>query len=164
MRRASSLCLRIRSPPFLVIAPLVAIRTYCADACACETSKNCVPLSRCTFLLVEVISDPCVLLEAAEFRLSPSRPKTPWLLEVSWPAAFKPPTAPRAAPAAFTVELTALLATPRALAAVLVTAPVAAPAVERTPPSAPPPLARAEPIAPPPADKSSPPPELAAAV
>src|SRR5260221_10672668 len=121
----------------------------------CATSKSCVPLSRCTFLLVEVISEPCVLLEAAELKLSPSRPKTPWLLEVSWPAAFKPPTAARAAPAAFTVELTALLATPLALAAVLVTAPVAAPAVERTPPRAPPPLPRAEPTAPPPADKSS---------
>src|SRR5882762_7692800 len=157
MRRASSLCLRIRSSPFLVIAPLVAIRTYCADACACETSKNCVPLSRCTFLLVEVISEPCVLLETAEFRFIPLRPNTPWLLEVSWPAAFNPPTAPRVAPAAFTVELTAPPATPPALAAVLVTAPVAAPAVDRTPPRAPPPLARAEPTAPPPADKSSPP-------
>src|SRR6266404_3238277 len=130
----------------------------------CATNRSCVPLSRCTFLLEEVISEPCVLLEAAVFRLSPSSPNTPWLLEVSWPAAFKPPTAPRTTPAVFTVELTAPLATPPAFAAVFVTAPVAAPAVERTPPSAPPPLARAEPIAPPPADKSSPPPELAAAV
>src|SRR5229473_8454045 len=128
----------------------------------CATNRSCVPLSRCTFLLVEVISEPCVLLEAAVFRLSPSSPNTPWLLEVSWPAAFNPPTAPRAAPAAFTVELTAPPATPPALAAVLVTAPVAAPAVERTPPSAPPPpLARAEPTAPPPAAKSSLPKELA---
>src|SRR5258707_14233923 len=145
--------------PFLIINLGSKFSGYCfglcADACACDTSKSCVPLSRCTFLLVEVISEPCVLLEAAELKLSPSRPKTPWLLEASWPAAFKPPPAPRAAPAAFPVRLTALLATPRALAAVLVTAPVAAPAVERTPPRAPPPLPRADPTAPPPADKSS---------
>src|SRR5260370_1311040 len=75
----------------------------------CATNRSCVPLSRCTFLLVGVISEPCVLLEAAVFRLSPSSPNTPWLLEVSWPAAFKPPTAPRTTPAVFPLELTAAL-------------------------------------------------------
>jgi len=54
-----------------------------ADAALCVTSKNWVPLSRCTFLLVEVINEPCVLLAAAEFKLIPCKPKTPWLLEVS---------------------------------------------------------------------------------
>jgi hypothetical protein len=54
-----------------------------ADAALRVTSKNWVPLSRCTFLLVEVMNEPCVLVAAAEFKLIPCNPKTPWLLEVS---------------------------------------------------------------------------------
>src|SRR6476660_9177097 len=46
-----------------------------------------VPLSRCTFLLAEVISDPCV---SAALRLRPFMPKTPWLWKVSCPAEFSP--------------------------------------------------------------------------
>src|SRR6266849_5737755 len=109
-----------------------------------------VPLSRCTFLLVEVISEPCVLFDPAAFRFRPLSPKTPWLLEVNWPAAFSPPTAPLEVPpnvevvepAALTVEPTVPLAVPPTLAAVFVTPP----AVEATPPTRPPPPEeRAEP-------------------
>src|SRR6266404_5579708 len=115
---------------------------------------------RCTFLLLDVISEPCVLLEVAEFRFSPSRPNTPWLLEVNSPAAFRPPTAPLAAPVAvpatFAVELTA---PPPTFPAVLATLPAVAPAVDLAPPSTPPPDPRppapAPLTAPPPAYKSS---------
>src|SRR5260370_11031833 len=85
-----------REPPVLHIPPRG--RTLCnygllpsADAAPCATSRRRVPLSRCTFLLVDVISDPCVLLDVSEFRLSPSKPHTPLLLEANCPVAFRPP-------------------------------------------------------------------------
>src|SRR6267378_210547 len=113
----------------------------CSPACACETRSIRVPLSRCTFFPAEVISEPSVAFEPAVLRFSPFRPNTPWLLEVSWPAVFKPPTAPFEAPAmfppAFAAEFTVPPATPPTLAAVFVTVPAAPPAVEVTPPSAP---------------------------
>src|SRR5216683_5417614 len=113
----------------------------CSPAPACETSSIRVPLSRCTFLPAEVITEPCVAFEAAALRFRPFMPNTPWLFEVSWPAAFKPPTAPLEAPAtpppAFAAELTVPPATPPTLAAVFVTAPTAPPAVDVSPPSAP---------------------------
>src|SRR6267378_4566983 len=113
----------------------------CSPACACETRSIRVPLSRCTFFPAEVITEPSVAFEPAALRFRPFRPKTPWLFEVSWPAVFKPPTAPFEAPAmfppAFAAEFTVPPATPPTLAAVFVTVPAAPPAVEVTPPSAP---------------------------
>src|SRR5207245_9831082 len=101
-------------------------------ACACETSSIRVPLSRWTFFPVDVITEPCVALEAAVFRLRPLRPNTPWLFEVSCPAAFRPPTAslevPATLPAAFVVEFTAPPAAPPTLATVLLTGPTPPPA------------------------------------
>src|SRR5258708_17870681 len=103
------------------------------------------------FLPAEVISEPCVLFDPAAFRFRPFRPKTPWLLEVNWPAEFGPQTAPRevaprvevAEPAALTVEHAAAPTVPAAFpptfAAVLVTAPTEPLAVEATPPTSPPP-------------------------
>src|SRR5207253_9787204 len=83
----------------------------CPLACACETSNIRVPLYRCTSFPAEVITEPCVEFETAALRLRPFRPITPWLLEVSCPAAFKPPTAPFEAPAmlppTFAAEVTA---------------------------------------------------------
>src|SRR6202011_5497286 len=132
-------------------------------AAPCATSRSCVPLSRCTVLLVDVISEPCVLFDAAEVRLSPPKPNTPRLSEVNRPAPSTPPPAPLVVPAAvpvtFGVELTAPSATPPTFAAVLVTVPAVAPAVDPNPPSAAPPDARppavAPPTAPPLAGKSS---------
>src|SRR4029077_11102057 len=124
----------------------------CSPACAWGTSSIRVPLSRCTFFPAEVITEPCVALDAAAFRFNPFRPNTPWLLEVSCPGGFKPPTAPFSAPAtlppAFAALFTAPPAAPPTLAAVFVTVPTAPPAAEPTPPSAPrppaiPPPARA---------------------
>src|SRR6267143_2682214 len=113
----------------------------CSPACACETRSIRVPLSRCTFFPAEVITEPSVAFEPAALRFRPFRPKTPWLFEVSWPAVFKPPTAPfevpAILPAAFAAEFTVPPATPPTLAAVFVTVPAAPPAVEVTPPSAP---------------------------
>src|SRR5260370_11857508 len=123
----------------------------CEPACACETSSILVPLSRCTFFPAEVVTDPCVAWEAAALRFRPFRPNTPWLFEVSCPAAFNPPTAPFEAPAtlppAFAAVFTAPPATPPTLAAVLVTVPTAPPAAEVTPPSAPRPPAAPDPPA-----------------
>src|SRR5216684_1055580 len=103
------------------------------------------------FFPAEVITEPCVAFDAAAFRLRPFRPKTPWLFEVSWPAAFNPPTAPFDAPAilppAPAAEFTAPPATPPTLAAVFVTPPTAPPAAELTPPSAPRPPAAPDPAA-----------------
>src|ERR1700694_1490219 len=108
----------------------------CSPACASETSSIRVPLSRWTFFPAEVITLPCVAFEAAAFRFRPFNPKTPWLFEVSCPAAFKPPTAPFEAPAmlppAFATEFAAPPATPPTFAAVLVTAPAAPPAPDVT--------------------------------
>jgi putative iron-dependent peroxidase len=53
----------------------------CASPAA--LSRNWVPLSRCTFRVVEAITEPCVALEADEARLSPCMLKTPWLFEAS---------------------------------------------------------------------------------
>src|SRR5258708_4635027 len=96
----------------------------CSPAWACETSSIRVPLSRCTFLPADVITEPCVAFEAAAFRFRPFIPNTPWLFEVSCPAPFKPPTAPFEAPAmlppAFAAELTVPPATPPTLPAVFV--------------------------------------------
>src|SRR5712692_3940617 len=111
------------------------------------------------------MTEPCVAFEAAALRFRPFMPNTPWLFEVSWPAAFKPPTAPLEAPAtpppAFAAELTVPPATPPTLAAVFVTAPTAPPAVDVTPPSAPrpppPPDPAAEAPAPPKVSMSPPP-------
>src|ERR1700747_981590 len=97
------------------------------------------------FFPAEVITEPCVAFEVAAFRFRPFRPNTPWLLEVSCPAAFNPPTAPFEAPTTLppapAAEFTAPPAAPPTLAAVFVTAPTAPPAPEVTPPSAPRPLA-----------------------
>src|SRR6266852_7697483 len=97
------------------------------------------------------MTEPCVAFDAAAFRFRPFIPNTPWLFEVSWPAAFKPPTAPLEAPAmpppAFAAELTVPPATPPTLAAVFVTAATAPPAVDVTPPSAPRPPAIPDPAA-----------------
>src|SRR4029077_12896519 len=60
----------------------------CEPACASETSNIRVPLSRRTFLPVEVITEPCVAFDAAAFRFRPFRPNTPWLFELIWPEAF----------------------------------------------------------------------------
>src|SRR5438874_7335628 len=91
-----------------------------------------VPLSRRTFFPVEVITLPCVAFEAAAFKFKPFKPKTPWLFEVSCPAASSPPTAPREAPATFppalAAEFNVPLAAPPAFAAVFVTVPTAPPA------------------------------------
>src|SRR5690348_10593561 len=118
---------------------------------ACVTSSIRVPLSRCTFFPAEVITVPCVAFDAAAFKFRPFNPKTPWLFEVSCPAAFNPPTAPFEAPAtfpaAFAVEFTAPPAAPPTLAAAFVTVPAAPPAAEVTPPSPPRPPAIPEPAA-----------------
>ena len=59
------------------------------DACNCVAlvaeTKSCVPLSRCTFLLADVMSEPepCAAPTADEVRFSPCILKTPWLFEVS---------------------------------------------------------------------------------
>src|SRR6266550_2491877 len=120
-------------------------------ASACDTSSIRVPLSRCTFFPAEVISEPSVAFEPAALRFRPFRPKTPWLFEVSWPAVFKPPTAPfevlAMLPPAFAAEFTVPPATPPTLAAVFVTVPAAPPAAEVTPPSAPRPPAIPDPAA-----------------
>jgi hypothetical protein len=161
-----------RSPMDGLRRDLVAV-VYCFEACAwawlVALRTICVPLSRCTFWLVEVINDPCAPPAATEARFSPFRPKTPWLLEVNCPAAFKPPTVPRAAPAAFAVEPTAPFAALPTFAAGLATDPTAPPAVELTPPSAlaPPDLrpdAMLPPAAPPLSPRSSAPAELDAIV
>ena len=146
-----------------------------AAAWLCVTSRSCVPLSRCTFLLVDVINDPCVLFDAAEFRLRPFKPKTPWLLEVNCPAVFSPPGAPLVALVEFAVELSAPPASPPTFPAVLVAPPTlpvafvitsaAPPDAEPTPPRTPPderPDAPAPPTAGGPAAKSSLPTELGA--
>src|SRR5712692_11998321 len=103
------------------------------------------------------MTEPCVAFEAAALRFRPFMPNTPWLFEVSWPAAFKPPTAPFEAPAilppAFAAEFTVPPATPPTLAAVFVTAPTVSPAAEVTPPRAP----RPPPAADPPAEAPPPP-------
>ena len=49
----------------------------------CVTTSIRVPLSKCTLLPAEVIIEPCVLLLAAEFKLSPLKLKTPRLFDVS---------------------------------------------------------------------------------
>src|ERR1700689_274834 len=62
------------------------------------TSTNCVPLSRCTFLPAEVMTDPSAPVEAAELKAIPFNRNTPWLFAVSWPASSRPEPSPRAAP------------------------------------------------------------------
>src|SRR5580704_8472602 len=118
---------------------------------ACVTSNICVPLARCRFFPAEVITDPCAAPVVAELRFTPCMPKTPRLLDINWPVAFSPPTAPGPDTAVFvaecTVEFTAPPVVLPALAAVFVTVPAAPPAVEVTPPRAPPPTARPEPAA-----------------
>jgi hypothetical protein len=86
-----------------------------------------VPLSKCTFLPLEVITEPCVLLPPAALKLKLFRPTTPRLFEFNWPAPFKPPAVLRATP---DVEFTVESAAPPAAALVLFkvpAAPVAAP-------------------------------------
>src|SRR6266481_1197743 len=112
----------------------------CPPAGICETRSMRVPPSQWNFLPAEVITEPSVAFEPAALRFSPFRPNTPWQFEVSWPAVFKPPTAPFVVPAmfppAFAAEFTVPPATPPTLAAVFVNVPAAPPAVEVTPPSA----------------------------
>lgn len=93
-------------------------------------------------MVVETIMDPCVALDAAELIESPSRPKTPLLLEASRPVEVSPPTAPEDRVTVFS-DPPAFIG---AELAVFMTAPVVAPAVEATPPARPPPL-RADPCA-----------------
>src|SRR5260370_25116096 len=101
------------------------------------------------FFPAEVITETCVAFDAAAFRFRPFRPNTPWLLEVSWPAAFNPPTAPFEAPAMLPplppAEFTAPPAAPPTLPAVFLTPPTAPPAPEVPPPSPPRPPAAPDP-------------------
>ena len=103
-----------------------------------------MPLSRCTFFVVETIMDPCVAFDAAELIERPSRPNTPLLLDDSRPVEVSPPTAPEeratvfSDPPAFTgAELAVFMTVP-------VDALAVAFAVEATPPARPPPF-RADP-------------------
>ena len=86
--------------------------------------------------MVEVMTDPCVALDAAELSDSPSIPKTPLLLEANRPVEFNPPTAPEERVTVFKVPP----AFTGAALAVFTTDPVVAPAVDATPPTRPPPL------------------------
>src|SRR5258707_7879657 len=101
------------------------------------------PLSRCTFLPAEVITETWVLLVATELRLRPLRPNTPRLFDVSWPAAFRPPTAPCDVPATPVVELAVEFTAPAPAAptvsAVLVSVPTVLPAGGGSPGPPPPP-------------------------
>jgi hypothetical protein len=82
-------------------------------------------------------------------------PNTPRLVDVNWPAAFRPPMAPRDAPATAVVELTVernvASPAPPAVAAVFVIGGTALLAVEVRPPTVPRLLAIPEPAAPVPA-------------
>ena len=68
-----------------------------------------MPLSRRTFLLVELMTEPAVVeLDPTDDNVKPGMPTTPWLLEVSPPPTFAPvalavcKVAPVAPPAVFT--------------------------------------------------------------
>ena len=125
-----------RSVPFSLSGEkLVSYLLGIPEVAACDTSSMRVPLSRCTFLPAEVISDPCALPVSAALRLRPFMPKTPRLLEASCPAEFNPPAvAPLAPTVVRAAVLTALSARLPVPATVLVTDPVAPPAVETKPP------------------------------
>src|ERR1700682_4128516 len=101
-----------------------------------------VPLSSRTLLLLELIIEPAVVeLEAADDNVMPGMPITPWLVEVSPPAAFVPVFAPATLPVCRVdpATLPVVFATP--------------PAVEPTPPTSPP----REPAAPEPEPRAMPP-------
>src|ERR1700730_4600055 len=109
------------------------------------TSNMRVPLSRCTFWVLEAITEPSVLFEAADVKLSPLSPNTPRLPDANCPAASRPPTAPVVEPAMLAVEPTAPLvvevnrppAVEPAVPIGSVAAPKAPPAVAPTPPPPP---------------------------
>ena len=79
----------------------------------------------------DVITEPCVAADVAEFSAMPGRLTTPVDVELSDPATE---------PLAEAAEFKAPLALPPTPAVTFVTVPVVAPAVEPTPPSRPPPV------------------------
>src|SRR5260370_30734607 len=53
-------------------------------------SSICVPLSKCTLRVGETIMDPCVALDVAALRESPSMPPTPMLFYATHPPPVHP--------------------------------------------------------------------------